>query len=54
MFTSFEESNKDHVKMRDLDSKVLRILVDYMYTGEIKITTDNAQVITFTYHICYW
>lgn len=44
MFTSFEESSKDHVVIRELDSSALKLLVDYMYTAEIMVTEDNVQV----------
>ncbi|XP_022167786.1 kelch-like protein 2 isoform X2 [Myzus persicae] len=45
MFTSFEETIKDNVNMRELDYKVLQLLVDYMYTGEITVTEENVQVV---------
>lgn len=44
MFTHFEEVNKDHINIRELDSNILQLLVDYMYTGEITITEENVQV----------
>lgn len=45
MFTSFEESNKDHVIIRELDSTALKLLVDFIYTAQIMVTEENVQVI---------
>lgn len=45
MFTScFEETNKECVDIRELDPNALRLLVDYIYTAQIKITEVNVQV----------
>lgn len=44
MFTSFEESNKDHVIIRELDSTALKLLVDFIYTAQIMVTEENVQV----------
>lgn len=44
MFTNFEESNSNHVNIRELDSTVLQLLVNYFYTGEIIVTNENVQV----------
>ncbi|XP_016660786.1 kelch-like protein 2 isoform X2 [Acyrthosiphon pisum] len=43
MFSSFEERNKDLVTIRELDSTILQLLVDYIYTGEIMVTKENVQ-----------
>lgn len=43
MFSSFGESNKDLVNIKKIDSTIFQLLIDYIYTGEIKITQDNAQ-----------
>ncbi|XP_003247799.1 kelch-like protein 2 [Acyrthosiphon pisum] len=45
MFSNFYESNKDVVNIRELDSTVLQLLVDYIYTGEIMVTKENVQVL---------
>ncbi|KAL4098062.1 hypothetical protein QTP88_022733 [Uroleucon formosanum] len=45
MFTNFEESNSNHVNIRELDSTVLQLLVNYFYTGEIIVTNENVQVL---------
>eukprot|EP00102_Acyrthosiphon_pisum_P019900 XP_016657110.1 PREDICTED: ring canal kelch protein-like [Acyrthosiphon pisum] len=43
MFSHFEESNKDLVTIRELDSTILQLLIDYIYTGEIMVTKENVQ-----------
>ncbi|XP_060870532.1 kelch-like protein 12 [Metopolophium dirhodum] len=43
MLSNFDESNKDVVNIRELDSTVLQLLVDYIYTGEIIVTKENVQ-----------
>lgn len=45
MFTNFSEREKDIINIRDVDSTVLKQLVDYMYTGKITISKENVQVI---------
>lgn len=49
MFTSFEESNKDHVAIRELDSTALILLVDFIYTAQIMVTEENVQVQMYFY-----
>lgn len=44
MFTNFEESKKDHVFLRELDSTALQLIVDYIYTARIVVTKDNVKV----------
>ena len=44
MFSNFDESNKDVINIRELDSNILQLLVDYIYTGEIIVTKKNVQV----------
>lgn len=51
MFSSFEESTKNHVYMRDMDSNALKSLVDYIYTAQIMITVDNAPVGKLNYFV---
>eukprot|EP00102_Acyrthosiphon_pisum_P024204 XP_016661414.1 PREDICTED: kelch-like protein 2 [Acyrthosiphon pisum] len=43
MFSNFDESNKDLVTIRELDSTILQVLIDYIYTGEIMVTKENVQ-----------
>eukprot|EP00102_Acyrthosiphon_pisum_P020373 XP_016657583.1 PREDICTED: kelch-like protein 3 [Acyrthosiphon pisum] len=45
MFNNFDESNKDLVKISELDSTVLQILVDYIYTDELIVTKENVQIL---------
>ncbi|XP_008184158.2 ring canal kelch homolog isoform X4 [Acyrthosiphon pisum] len=45
MFSNFDESNKDLVTIRELDSNILQLLVDYIYTGEIMVTKENVQAL---------
>jgi len=35
MFISFAEGDKDVVNIRELNSNILQLLIDYIYTGEI-------------------
>ena len=44
MFSNFDERNKDLVNIRELDSTILQLLVNYIYTGEIMVTKENVQV----------
>jgi len=44
MFTTFEATNKDVVNMRELDSTILQLLVDYIYTSKIVVSEKNVQV----------
>jgi len=45
MFSSFDESNKNLINIRELNSTILQLLIDYIYTGEIIVTEKNVQVI---------
>ncbi|XP_015363360.1 PREDICTED: kelch-like protein 3 isoform X2 [Diuraphis noxia] len=45
MFSAFNESNKNLVNMREINSDVLQLIVDYIYTGEILVTNENVQVL---------
>jgi len=44
MFGNFDEKNKDVVKISEFNSAVLRIIVDYIYSGQIIITKENVKV----------
>ncbi|XP_029348513.1 kelch-like protein 2 isoform X1 [Acyrthosiphon pisum] len=59
MFTNFYENNRDLIYIRKLDSTILKLLVDYIYTGEIMVTKENVQdVITsskgLAVRLCKW
>ncbi|XP_060875314.1 ring canal kelch protein-like [Metopolophium dirhodum] len=43
IFTSFEESNKDHINMKELDSTISQLLINYIYTGEIIVNEEHEQ-----------
>ncbi|XP_060870649.1 kelch-like protein 2 [Metopolophium dirhodum] len=45
MFNNFDGINKDLVSIRELDSTILQILLDYIYTGELIMTNENVQVL---------
>ncbi|CAH1738467.1 unnamed protein product [Aphis gossypii] len=45
MFTCFSESNKDVVNIKHLDSTVLLLLLDFIYTGEITISSKYIKVL---------
>ncbi|XP_016662997.1 ring canal kelch homolog isoform X2 [Acyrthosiphon pisum] len=45
MFTNFSEREKDIIDIKELDSTVLKKLVDYIYTGKILINKENVQVL---------
>ena len=41
--SSYSESNQDSVVIREVSSSALELLVQYFYTSEVYITTDNVQ-----------
>jgi kelch-like protein 2/3 len=43
MFSSVDK-NINVVIIKDLDSSALQILIDYIYTGKIKITNEDVKV----------
>lgn len=44
MFSSdLRESREGRISFNELSSKTLRQLVDYVYTGRVEVTVDNAQ-----------
>lgn len=46
MFTGeLSESRQTVVTMREIDSRALELLVQYVYTAEIEVTEDNVQVL---------
>ena len=42
------EKRKDEILIHDVDPLALTLLVDFAYTGEIVVTEENVQVITFS------
>jgi len=45
MFTNFAEKNLDLVEIKYIDYTTLLLLVNFIYSGQILITEENAQVI---------
>ncbi|XP_016658626.1 ring canal kelch protein isoform X2 [Acyrthosiphon pisum] len=43
MFTSFEERNKDHIVIKGLNSTSLKLLINYIYSGEIIVNEENVK-----------
>lgn len=43
MFTNFAERNHDLVVMRQIDSTALKLLVNFIYSGEIIVTAQNVK-----------
>ncbi len=49
MFSHVNSENEKYVKLKDIDSDILNMLVEYAYTGKIDITVDNIDVNCFYY-----
>ncbi|XP_071448437.1 ring canal kelch homolog isoform X2 [Hetaerina americana] len=45
MFTSFEESKRDRILLKEFDPEALELLVEYIYSSEITVTEDNVQIL---------
>ncbi|XP_016658623.1 ring canal kelch homolog isoform X2 [Acyrthosiphon pisum] len=43
MFSSFEERNKDHIVIKGLNSTSLKLLINYIYSGEIIVNEENVK-----------
>ena len=43
----FEESRQKRIIIQEVDPLALRLLLDYMYTSEIKVNEQNVQVENF-------
>ncbi|XP_060872121.1 ring canal kelch homolog isoform X2 [Metopolophium dirhodum] len=43
MITSFAEGDKYVVNIRDIDSNILQLLIDFIYTGKIMVTEQNVM-----------
>uniref|UniRef100_A0A2S2PCH9 Ring canal kelch protein n=1 Tax=Schizaphis graminum TaxID=13262 RepID=A0A2S2PCH9_SCHGA len=48
MFNRFNKMDKDYIVLKDLDSMALKLIVDYVYTGNIKITEENVKDLLVT------
>ena len=47
MFDRFDESHLNRITLKDIDPKALSILLDFLYTSEIQVSQENAQVLKF-------
>ncbi|VVC28943.1 BTB/POZ domain,SKP1/BTB/POZ domain,Kelch repeat type 1,Galactose oxidase, beta-propeller,BTB/Kelch- [Cinara cedri] len=45
MFSHFKEREKKHIIIKELDPTALKILINYMYTGQILVTEENVQIL---------
>ncbi|KAF0705009.1 ring canal kelch isoform X2, partial [Aphis craccivora] len=43
ILTGFIENNIDHIHIRKIDSTFLKLLINFIYTGEITVTEGNAK-----------
>ena len=44
MFTcGMRESNQEEIQLRDIEPQAMELLIEFAYTGEIEVTTDNVQ-----------
>ncbi|XP_001948325.1 kelch-like protein 23 [Acyrthosiphon pisum] len=43
MFNSFEETDKDHVVIKGISSTILKLLINYIYSGEIILNEENVK-----------
>ncbi|KAF0742242.1 ring canal kelch isoform X2, partial [Aphis craccivora] len=45
MFTNFSNINLNHIIISELDSTIIEILINYIYSGEIIVSKDNVKVL---------
>lgn len=45
MFTNFAEKDKDLFGIKQIDSTILQLLIDFIYSGKIIVTKKNVQVL---------
>ena len=43
----FDESHQNRITLKDIDPKALGLLLDFLYTSEIQVSQENAQVLKF-------
>ena len=48
MFDRFDESHLNRITLKDIDPKALSILLDFLYTSEIQVSQENAQVLNIS------
>lgn len=44
MFNRYNEKDKDHVILKELDSSALKLIIDFVYSGFIDVTKINLEV----------
>ena len=49
MFDRFDESHQERIVLQDIDPKALGLLLDFLYTSQIQISEQNAQVLILLY-----
>ena len=49
MFDRFDESYQERIVLQDIDPKALGLLLDFLYTSQIQISEQNAQVLILLY-----
>lgn len=48
------EKHKDEITLHNIDSYAVQLLIEYSYTGDVKITEDNVQVLSPVCLIIYF
>ena len=43
----FDENHQNRITLKDIDPKALGLLLDFLYTSEIQVSQENAQVLKF-------
>ena len=43
MFTSFEESKRDYVRLRNISGDALLNVIDYIYNDNVRLTEHNIE-----------
>ncbi|KAG8238147.1 hypothetical protein J437_LFUL017260 [Ladona fulva] len=43
MFHRFDEKKRGRIHLKDFDPLALKLIIDYVYTSEIRVTEDNVQ-----------
>lgn len=44
MFNRFNEKDKDHVILKELDSSALKLIIDFVYSGFIDVTKIDLVI----------
>ena len=49
--TNLSEGHKEDITLKHIDINILELLIDYCYTGIVKITSDNIEPLLDTAHM---